>query len=284
MRLIKGSIGVLFILVLTQLVAAQTLQIGLVNQDPDPVTAGDVVEVKFKIENLWETTKYPVEVEILPEYPFEVYAGPASKNIGVVTGTQFGGDAEIVGFKLKVDGKAVEGDHEIKLKIKVGETEWTYKETFFIDIKSEQLRFRAYISSSDITTPGAKGRFSVEFANAGGYDIDYLEMELLPSQDYKLLSTSSYTYIGQLQSDDTESEEFQIYVPENVEIVHIPIKVNYEVNDQVYEEEQNLQLELLTKEEAKKIGLIKESYAPYIWGGIILGIIFFFILRRFKKR
>ncbi len=284
MKLIKNSTLFVLILVLLPSVLAQTLQVGLVNQDPDPVTAGDVVEAKFKIENLWETTKYPIEVEIAPQYPFALYSGNATKNIGILKGDQFDNDAQIVSFKLKVDPQAVEGDNEININVKMGDTVWVYDESFFINVKNEELRFRSYLRNSDIINPGSKGKFSIEFANAGGYDIEFLELQLMPSEDYKLLSTSAYTYIGELQSDDTESEEFQIYVPENVETVHIPIKVNYEVNDKDYESEETLVLELLTREEAKNIGLIKENYTPYIIVGIALGIILIFVFRKFRKR
>ena len=110
MRNLKSSLLVLIILlVLTPSVLAQALDIGLVNQDPDPVTAGDVVDVKIKIENLWQTTKDRVIVEVKPEYPFSLYSGSAQKDVGIIRGNQFGSDAQIVTFKLKVDKNAVEG-------------------------------------------------------------------------------------------------------------------------------------------------------------------------------
>lgn len=274
----------ILILVLLPSVLAQSVQIGLINQDPDPVSAGDVVEVRFKVENLWETTKDEIIVVIMPEYPFTLYSGEKTRNIGILTGRQYGADAQILDFKLKVDKNAVEGDHEIGIKVSTGETIWVYDDLFFVDIESEEIRFRTYIRNSNIIIPGSKGTFSIEFANAGGYDIEFLELELLSSPDYKLLSTSTYTYIGELDSDDTESEEFQIYVPDEIEVVNIPIKVTYEVNDYTYEEESNLQLELLTIEEAKNIGLIKSKNTTNIILAIIAIIVILFIIRKVRKR
>ncbi len=280
----KGRVSIVFlVLLLIPLVSAQTLQIGMINQDPDPVSAGDIVEVKFKIENFWETTKHEVIVEIQPEYPFTLYSGNAQQNVGVIRGNQKDGDAQVVEFKLKADANAVEGDHEIPILIRVGDTIWEYDDSFFIDIESEEIRFRSYIRNSDLVTAGSKGKFTIEFANAGGYDIEFLEMELLPSDDYKLLSTSTYTYIGELDSDDTESEEFHIYVPEDIEKVMIPISVTYEVNDYVYTSEETLQLELLNVEEATTIGLVKKSSAPAILMGVIIGLIILFFIKKRKK-
>ncbi len=273
----------LIVLLVAPIISAQSIQIGLINQDPDPVHAGSVVEVKFKLENFWQETREEVIVEIIPEYPFSLYSGSKTKNIGVLEGRQSGSDAVIVDYQIKVDEHAVDGDQEIKVSLRIGETEWIYEDTFYIDVKKEKLNLKTYIRSSELITPGSKGKVSIELANAGGYDIEFLELTLLPSEDYKLLSTSNYAYIGDLDSDDTESEEFQIYVSEEISEVNLPVKVVYEINDYTYESEESLKLQLLTKQEAINIGLIKVSYAKQIWLGILIGLILLFIFKKFKK-
>ena len=263
---------------------AQNVQVGLINQDPDPVNAGDVVEIKFKIENYWETTRDNVIIEIFPEFPFTLYSGSTKRNIGTLEGRQISSDSVIVDYLLKVDKDAVDGDHEINVAVNVGNTYWEYDDMFYIDVKKEKLNLKTYISSSDIIIAGSKGSVSLELANAGGYNIEFLELILLPSTDYKLLSTSNYAYIGDLDSDDTESEEFSIYVSEGISEVKIPIKLIYEINDYTYEEEETLTLKILTNEEAENIGLIKISYARYIWSGLLIGIILLFIFKKLKKQ
>tara|TARA_Y100000310_G_scaffold307978_1_gene350627 strand:+ start:1239 stop:2105 length:867 start_codon:yes stop_codon:yes gene_type:complete len=263
---------------------AQNVQVGLINQDPDPVNAGDVVEIKFKIENYWETTRDNVIIEIFPEFPFTLYSGSTKRNIGTLEGRQISSDSVIVDYLLKVDKDAVDGDHEINVAVNVGNTYWEYDDMFYIDVKKEKLNLKTYIRSSDIIIAGSKGSVSLELANAGGYNIEFLELILLPSTDYKLLSTSNYAYIGDLDSDDTESEEFSIYVSEGISEVKIPIKLIYEINDYTYEEEETLTLKILTNEEAENIGLIKISYARYIWSGLLIGIILLFIFKKLKKQ
>ncbi len=270
-------------MLLVPLVSAQSLQIGLINQDPDPVTAGDVVKIRFKVENLWETTKEPVILEIMPEYPFTLYSGKNVRNIGILHGRQTGIEAPIVDYRLKVDEEAVDGDNEIGIKVKVGDTTWVYDD-FFIEVENEEIRLRNYIRSSNLIVPESKGKVSIEFANAGGYDFEFFEVWLLPSDDYKLLSTSNYVYIGDIDSDDTESEEFEIYVPKDVREVNIPIKVSYEVNDFEYVSEEVLTLQLLNSGEAKSIGLIKSSTGKNILWGIIIGLVLLYLYRRYKKR
>tara|TARA_Y100000310_G_C20685083_1_gene818464 strand:+ start:1451 stop:2323 length:873 start_codon:yes stop_codon:yes gene_type:complete len=278
-------LGVVLCVFYSLIVFAQGgISVGMIAQDPDPVMAGDVVEVKFKVENMWKDTKEEVFLEIMPEYPFSIYSGSDVRNLGRLEGRKFGAESIMEDFKLLVDKGAVDGDHNLDMRIKFGETVILYEDMFFIDVENEEIRLRSYVRSSDFITAGDKGKFSIEFVNAGGYNVEFLEVYLEPSEDYKLLSTSNYVYVGDLDSDDTESEEFLIYVPSDVGSVDIPIKMVYEVNDYVYETKDNLKLDLLSREEAKNIGLIKESYRNYVIVGLLIGIVLVLLLRRKLSR
>ena len=57
-------------------------QVTLLSQDPDPVEPGQVVEVRFKIENDGPATSEDVIVKVLPKSPFIIYGDVAEKNIG----------------------------------------------------------------------------------------------------------------------------------------------------------------------------------------------------------
>ena len=279
----KRILLILIFLILMYAVNGQVIDLQMLNQDPDPVRAGDIVEVRFKVENKWENTRYPVIVEIVPEYPFSLYSGSKEAILGILEADPLKKNIATASFKLLADNNARSGDNGIKVKLKIGETVRVYEDTFFIDVKSERIKLRPYIRSSDIVTGGSKGTISLEMANAGGYDIEFLELELLESDDYKLLSTSNYVYIGNLDSDDTESEEFEIYVSENVEKVKVPLRLGYEVNDYEYDEKHELILELLSKEEAEKIGLIRRNYTWIFVLGLVGLVIFYFIIRKIRK-
>ena len=79
------------------------IQVTLISQDPDPVEPGQIVKVKFKIENDGKHTANDAIVKILPKFPFSLYGDVAEKNIGKLRASSIGGDAEIVEFDLKVD-------------------------------------------------------------------------------------------------------------------------------------------------------------------------------------
>lgn len=279
----KILILVLMLALLSAAVSAQTLRVTMVNQDPDPVRAGDVVEVKFKVENFFEDTRDDIKLEVVPEYPFTMYESSNSRNLGRLEGGQTGSEAALVTFKLKVDANAVDGDNKLIVNLYNGAAKAKY-EDFFVIVKNEKISLKPYISASDLITSGNRGKFTVEIANTGNNDVKALELKLLTSEDYKLLSTSNYVYIGDLNRDDTESEDFDIYVAEGVKEVHIPLELIYEVNEHGYKNTENLVLNLLTIDEAKQVGLIKSNNTLTIIILIVVLILGYLVYRKLKKR
>jgi len=266
------------------------IQVTLLNQDPDPVKQDEVVEVRFKIENIGKETTENVLVKVVPDFPFSIYSGKSTVDIGKLKAGQSGADAVIVDYKLKVDKDAVEGDNEIKLELKVDGLWQAYDEDdFFIDVEDYNFpEIKVYVKDSTINFAGQKGEVVVEIANTNLEDIKFLQMSLLESEDFELLSSSNYVYIGDVDSDDTESEEFEIYVNPSVsgDLV-LPILLEYQdSNEKLYEEEYMLKLRLFDSSEAKKVGLAGGSNMGLTIGIIVLLAIggYFFWWRKRKKK
>lgn len=272
------------IVILSAFASAETLRVTMLNQDPNPVRSGDVVDVRFKIENLWENTRDDVIIKVMPEFPFTLYSGTLERNLGRLEGGRTNLNAPIETFKLRVDPNAVDGNHEIKVIASSGEAVWEYDDIFYIDVENEKVSLKPYIVSSNLVTSGKTGKFTIEIANTGGYNIESVELTLLDSENYKLLSTTNYVYLGDIDSDDTESEDFDVYVPEDMTEVNIPIMLNYRANNNDFEDVQNLMLKLLTKSEAKRIGLIDNGSNWLIWAIIIILVAAFFVIRKLKKK
>ena len=277
----KKLIFILLIILFSLSVIAQRLRIDIANQDPNPVRAGEVVEVTLKIENTMDLTDHNTTLEIVPEFPFSLYASSPIIDIGRIDSREI----TYKDFKLKVANEAADGKSKLTIKHRYKDDKEDSSEyEFFINVEKKRLEIKPYIVASDIITSSNSGKFTIEIANVGRQNIQSLELELLDSLDYKLLSTSNYIYIGDLEADDTESEDFSIYVNENLNNVNIPIKLRYEVNDEIFEKDFNLVLNLLTKDEAKKVGLIKESYTTYIIILIIVLVALFFLYKKFRKK
>ncbi len=67
------------------------------------------------------------------------------------------------------------------------------------------------IKETDIIRRGQKGKVTIGVSNIGPSDVKFLVLEVLPSKDYEVLSNTK-EYIGNLESDDFETTEFNIFV------------------------------------------------------------------------
>ena len=263
------------------------VKVTLLNQDPDPVGQGQVVEVRFKVENTRSETFENVEVEILPEFPFSLYTGDAVTEIGKLRAGQTGADAVIVDYKLKVDSEAVEGDNEIELLLRVGSNIYSYvDDQFMIDVEEYNLpEIKVYLRETDIIQSNSKGTITIEVANVDKADVKFLQMTLLPTDDYNLLSASNYVYLGDVDSDDTESEDFEIFVSDVDGQVSIPVLLQYEDIEEIeHEEKFEINFNVYDSGELSKYGLQKRSYTLTVIVVIVILIVVYFYWKKRRKK
>ena len=402
----KLALFILIMLSLTLLVNAfpSTPQINvyLLSQDPDPVEAGEVIELRFKVENIGVESKEDTILVFEPKYPFTLYGDSAEKNVGKLRTSMTGADAAIVRYKVKVDENAIEGKFPLEIYARTGSKIVVYNDDFNVniqtrnaildidsittipeiiapgevgeikirvknradtlirdikiklDLTSEDLPFapyqssserrvsqlqqglhrdltfpiivgldanagiykiplefyyndrqgnsymttdivtliigaepqiKYYVRSSDVLSSGNNGRLVLGFANSGKVDVKYFELELLPSEDYELISTSNYYYIGDLDSDDTDSEEINIYVHNKNEL-NIPLRTTYyDLNNRKYVEEVTLNLNLYNDRELKKYGIVSSNnVVVYLLILIIAGGGYFYYKKKNKKK
>ncbi|MBI2573639.1 hypothetical protein HYV86_07275 [Candidatus Woesearchaeota archaeon] len=375
------------------------ISITLLSQTPDPVEPGQVVHLRFQVQNNGGQTGSDVVIHLREQYPFRVYGNQIDKNIGIL---RAGSDTVIVEYDIKVDEKAVGKRTEIELEARYdGVTKVFEDDEFLVDIRTQdpllylkeiivepkqvppgetatvsivvqnvgpsrlqdirmqmqlengsipfapyqgsslqilkQLdptfqkaltfsliatpdaipglykipviisynderanttvvkdlvavsvgdvpKVRPYIKKTTLLQAQSQGKVTFEIANAGATDVKYVEFTLLPSESYRLLTPSSYFYVGDIDADDTETEELSIYATD-VQNVSIPIKLSYhDANNRPFQQEFTLELPLYSSRDLKKFGLV-ESGSGMIWAIlIILGVGGYFAYKRFKKK
>jgi len=261
----------------------------LINQDPDPVEQGDVVEIRFKIENDGRETFDNVEIELIENFPFSIYSGGSKKQIGRLPSSQRSVNDVIIDFKLKVDENAADGDNEVEVRILVGGKEYaSYTDNeFLIDIKDLDIpEIQTYLRDSEILKVGDSGSITIEIANVDLGDAKFLQLRLMPSENYELLSSSNYIYIGDVDSDDTESEDFEIYLKNSDNgVVLIPIMIEYQdTNEHKYERGFDIELRVYDENELSKFGLREKSNTFVILLVIVVLVVAYFLWKRRKKK
>ncbi len=376
----------------------------LVSQTPDPVEPGQVVTVKFKIENDGGATSQDTIAKINPVYPFSLHGDVAEKNIGNILSSAVSGNAVIVEFKLKVDKDAPEGETEIELRLtnKEGSGIAYVNDDFLIDIQTndavlditsikteptqiapgeaakvhitvknladsllrdikfkldfddDDLPLAPYQSSSErrlaqldseyqdtlsfniIASPDAApglykvpvtityndeqakaysisdilavsvgdtpkikpfirksstlksaspGKITLGIANAGTTDVKFVELFILPSEDYQLVSTSDYFYIGDIDSDDTESEELDIYINSRTKKLSLPVKLKYvDANNKPFQQQFDLEMNLYSSSQLRRFGVLAPSKAgSTLFLIIIIAGVILYYKRYYKK-
>ncbi len=371
------------------------------SQSPDPVEPGQVVTVKFKIENNGSEAREESIVRILPKYTYSLYGDVPIKNIGKLQAATTGADAVVVEFKLKVDELAAEGDSELELEVQTGSKVVRYTDNeFLIDVQThdailditsityepehiapgqtaklkifvkndadsllkdikfnldfndnvplapfqsssqrrianlqsnhqlplafniiadpaaspglykvplnityfdekgnsyaiddvlairvgETPKIKAHVKKSTVMKEKAPGKVTLEVANSGTTDIKFLEMTLLPSEDYTLVSTTNYFYLGDVDSDDTESEEIDVYVHKNDGRLVIPIQLDYyDANNEPYSEKVNVEMQLYSSWQLKKYGITQTSNTGTFFIIIVLIILAVIFYKKHQK-
>ncbi len=134
------------------------------------------------------------------------------------------------------------------------------------------------LEESDIYVDGNKGRVIISISNTGPSDINYLTLKLLDSEDYEILSTDTI-YVGNLESDDFETAEYDLFVKTDKKNVPLQLKMTYKDNyNNDFEKKIVLPgMKIFTQGEAVKFGLVKANSKA----GMILPLMIFGLMALF---
>ncbi|HEY3362770.1 MAG TPA: COG1361 S-layer family protein [Methanosarcina sp.] len=145
------------------------LTVDLLNQDPDPVKPGDVLEVRISIQNTgYEDLKNCV-MEIKPEYPFKALAGESLvQNIGILGKRSEDNRQKVVKFKLGVENDVNEGKYPLKVYFYTNKNnnKLSLVKELNIEVDSESNAEIEYISVEKMV-PGEKTNLVFGIKNVG---------------------------------------------------------------------------------------------------------------------
>ena len=391
----------IFLIAMTAVFAAQNIDISVtkIDQSPDPVEPGDIVEIDFKIENIGDETTEDVIIKIFPEYPLSTYDGITEMNLGKLPASVSGSHTESITFNLKVDANAVGGEVDLDLKVLYDDAAFTYDDgEFKVDIENndailqissidvfpdkveagdivqidiallntantvlrdvsyeldlddapfapyqssriqqldvissgtesiieynllvdpqassglykvnstityyddtgeeheiedilaisvyETPQLRTYVKRNSVDSNTGQGDITIEIANAGISNLKLVELLIQPSDSFTLLSPSNYFYIGDIDSDDTESEDIMIHTNTRGDF-SIPVTINYrDLNNMQYSEQINVPITILSKSNTYEYGLAQRSYSGLIFIIILITAIAGFVWYKRRK-
>ncbi|MBW2996752.1 COG1361 S-layer family protein [Candidatus Woesearchaeota archaeon] len=142
------------------------------------------------------------------------------------------------------------------------------------------------IDSSDLIAGKKTGTVSFKFVNRGVTDVKFVDVVLEETAEYKVVSANE-EYIGNIDSDDFESIDFEIYLSNNDDaetegIIDFPLHITFkDANNVDYSEDITLKYNVYT---AKEKGIETSSSGIIIVVAIVIIIVGWLVYRRWEKR
>ncbi|WP_233085553.1 COG1361 S-layer family protein [Methanococcoides orientis] len=189
------------------------LVVDLLNQNPDPVKPGDVLEVRFSIQNARSSTTDSVVVELVPKYPFSKVSGqPLIENIGKLGKRYEDENSKVVKFELLVDNNVNAGQYPLEVLVyeQGNRNHASLKQEVMIDVDSESNAEIESISLEKLV-PGKKTNLSFVIKNVGNSPLKNAMFSWDSTGDLILpVGSSNVKYINFIDIGENATVEYQV--------------------------------------------------------------------------
>lgn len=183
------------------------------------LTLGETDTLALTIENVGGGNARQVSVDLNASSPFTILASSEA-----YAGDMAGITSKSLSYVISVASSAKPGAYEIPMIVKyVNSTgsEVEIKKTLGVEVAGEP-DINVMLDSADLLKTGGKGEVTLQVINKGFIDAKFLNLQLVSTSDYTV-DEPSKVYIGNLASDDFESQEFTIKVNDGVQDGAIPL-------------------------------------------------------------
>lgn len=260
-----------------------------IGAEPEKVAPGQDIKLAFPVRNLADSDIDDVRVKLdLVGFPFATVGSTNEKVIKLLERRS----AKNVTFTLVANTDAALKTHNIPILIRFTDrfdVDHELKGKFGVQVY-EKPDYRVNIADVEVEgkeafLPKTKGRVIIAFSNTGRGDINALNIKLLPSGFYRII-TKDELYIGDLESDDYETAEFDIYVQEETGEIPLFLELTYKDSENTqFKDSVKLSLNVYSKREAARLGLIeRQSPIGLVVVLVIIGIIGYWYYRRQKMK
>ena len=198
---------------LAQSIQDRGMTIDLLNQDPDPVKPGDVLEIRLSVQNTGYDEQENCIVKIEPDYPFRALPGEElSKNIGTL-GKRYEDDrGKVVKFKLGIENDVNEGRYPLKVYLYSGGSKngLCLTKDLIIDIDSESNAEIEFISVEKLV-PGKKTDLTFGIKNVGNSPLKNAMFSWECTNDLILpVGSSNVKHINLIDMGETANVSFEV--------------------------------------------------------------------------
>ncbi len=194
------------------------ISIDLINQDPDPAQAGDIVDIRLGIENIGGDAVNNLMVELIPEYPFTlVQKDTALQNIGTINSYQgyYDSDLQIIKYILMIDRNTPKGDYELTVKYYEDGSDSVMFKSISIEINNAQNAEIIHIDKTSLV-PGKQDSLKFTINNLGNSPLSDLRFSW--ENDDKIIlpvGSDNSRYIKYIEIGDSAELEYEVIADTN---------------------------------------------------------------------
>jgi hypothetical protein len=262
------------------------LDITSIITEPKQIAPGQDAKVSVVVKNLADSLLKDIKFKLNfddDDLPLAPYQSSSERRLANLKS----GYQNSLDFRVIADPEAAPGLYKVPLTITYNDEKgnsYSVSDILALTV-GETPNLKVYIKKSDVLQSNSAGKLTLEIANAGSSNIKFLEVTLLPSEDYKLVSTTDYFYLGDVDADDTESEEINIFINKKVEKLSVPVQLKYyDANNKPFQQTLELEMDLYSSSQLKKFGVIATSNTWIYILIILLGIGGWIYYKKFYKK
>ncbi|MDY6776744.1 MAG: COG1361 S-layer family protein [Candidatus Nanohaloarchaea archaeon] len=166
------------------------------------------------------------------------------------------GKTSEVSFTLVSDQSAENGVYKLPITLQYENeagTSFTREQTTGIVVGGSS-NLQVSVDERDLYTPGSTGSVTFRIVNRGQGEASFVSMQILPSEDYEVLSARS-VYLGDMEPDAYQTAAFDIHTSNTVSNLTVPVKLEYRDSGVQKEEVRRISLRLYTPDEMKRFNL-----------------------------
>ena len=226
-----------------------------VKTNPEKVIPGKEFNLNFNIKNMAfseiSNLKVTLNVDQLSEtndvVPFYTIGTANHKVIDLINANKNAN----VNFKMIADPQADSKLYRLPVTIDYNNNKGErLSKDFFVTINVfDEPQYLINLENSDIYKTNQRGRVIISISNIGTGRLNYLRTTLIESNDYTILSPKN-VYLGNLESDDFETADYQLFVESDKDEIKLILIVEYkdEFNNN-YEDNKEVTLRLYSGED-----------------------------------
>ena len=258
------------------------------------VEAGKPFDLTLKVQNLADSTVKNIKVSLelvrelststtisYEDMPFSPYDSSNEQFIELLAGGETG---EVV-FKLIPDTDAESKPYKLSLTMSYSNavgTSFEDSHTIGISVKDEP-KILMNLEDIDVYESNEKGRVTFSVSNIGTSQIKFVVVEMLSSDSYTVLS-SDKVYLGNLESDDYETAEFNMFLTGQGDN-SFNLKLSYTDNyNNELEQLVDLPITIYSGSEIKTYGLTQQNNGRTVFLVIVLIALIAYAYRAYKKK